>query len=55
MRIAGTAALWLPLVSHACLAEALPVNPGFESRDYTGWITNGSGWTIDKQLHSEGR
>lgn len=29
-------------------------NAGFESGDYTGWMTRGKGWSIDKKVFAEG-
>lgn len=37
-----------------CSAGELLKNPGFETRDFTGWATSGTGWTIDKERFSEG-
>ncbi len=35
-------------------AAGLLRNAGFESQDFTGWITSGKGWTIDKDVVAEG-
>ncbi len=44
---------WLVFCA-VCGAEELLQNPGFESRDFSGWDVRGQGWTIDGKSFSEG-
>ncbi len=54
MRMAYLTALMVSIICNTCSAGELLKNAGFETRDFSGWITSGRGWSIDKDMHSEG-
>jgi hypothetical protein len=55
MKALYSTALTVFMAGAACAHAQLLQNAGFETRDFTGWITSGKGWSIDKEMHSEGK
>lgn len=54
MRAIILASVFVAGVCFVCPAEELLTNASFESGDFSGWDTKGSGWSISEQSPSDG-